>query len=75
MKKIFIILSIFFLVAWKGNIIKTASIEDSPYDETVDMLDEYGDSGEITIIIDEYYIDLLESNVINEAKLIKVISK
>ncbi|GMQ57228.1 hypothetical protein AN1V17_16230 [Vallitalea sediminicola] len=47
----------------------------SNYDEAVDMLEEYGDSGEITIIIDEYYIDLLESDVINEAKLIKVVSK
>lgn len=45
------------------------------YEEALLMLEDYKDCGEISIIIDEYKLDLTESAVVNTAKLVKVISE
>lgn len=45
----------------------------SNYDEVVEMLKPYEQNEKLTITIDQYYINLLESDVINEAHIINVI--
>ena len=41
----------------------------SNYDEALELLKPFGTSGEVTIKIDQYRIDLLESEVVNEARI------
>lgn len=49
--------------------------EFSNFDEAFELLRPYGNTGTVTILIDEYYIDLLPSESINQARLVKIVNK
>lgn len=52
---------------------RTLWFKFSNYNEAYEMLKSNGMSGEATIVIDEYEIDLLQSDVVNTARLVEVI--
>lgn len=45
----------------------------SNYDEAFEMLSTNGMNGKATIVIDEYVIDLMQSDVVNTARIVEVI--
>jgi len=53
--------------------LRTIWFSFSNYEEALELLRPHGLSGKVTITIDQYLVDLLESEVINEARLTNVI--
>jgi len=45
----------------------------SNYDEAFELLSKNGMSGDVTIVIDEYVVDLMQSAVVNTGRIVEVI--